>query len=163
MAAKIFPTPPDGISSILLVFLFIITPASDFISLQAQQLTQTEFSAELRGAYNNNDDQLAVSLIKDHRLFVKAFVNDLITESISKELKGKTVESEQAKDMAEKAASGFEKIFGEKNLTTGVNYLKSWSKDQKGKKLVADSLYALGTTFRVNQPEKAIEIYQQAI
>jgi len=39
----------------------------------------------------------------------------------------------QAKEIAEKAAASFEKIFGEKSLTIGVNYLTSWLKSKKNK------------------------------
>ena len=45
--------------------------------------------------------------------------------------------------IAEKASTTFENIFGEKSLKTGVSYLTSWSREQKEKKLVADSVNAL--------------------
>jgi CHAT domain-containing protein len=154
---------PDRIKIILLGFLFFAFSGTTFAFQQSQKLTQAGFSEELRKAYIKNDEQLANSMIKDNRLFVKPFVNDLITESISKELKGKTTESGQVKIMAEKTATSFEKTFGEKSLTIGVNYLTSWSKEQKGKKLIADSLYALGTKLRGNEPEKAIGIYKEAL
>jgi hypothetical protein len=54
-------------------------------------------------------------MIKDNRFFVKPFISDLISESISKELKGSTAESGQVKIIAEKAAVGFETIFGVKS------------------------------------------------
>jgi tetratricopeptide (TPR) repeat protein len=165
MAKRITEKKHDGLSSIVLMFLFILCSTSVHASLQSQQIAQAEFSKELREAYSKNDGQQAASLIKDHRLFVKPFVNDLITESISKELKGKATEAGQTRTIAEKTAATFENTFGEKSLTIGVNYLKTWSKEQKRKKLVADSLYALGTTIRTNaqERERAIVVHQQAL
>jgi CHAT domain-containing protein/Tfp pilus assembly protein PilF len=163
MASTIRSIKSDGIISILLLFIFFLSSNLVISSPQSLQLTQAQFSEELGKAYIQNNDQLADSLIKDHRLLVKPFVNDLITESIRQELKGKTSESKQATGIAEKAAASFEKIFGEKSLTIAVNYLKSWSKKQKGEKLVADSLYALGTKLRGKEPEKAAEIYKEAL
>ena len=165
MAKRVAAKKPNGIISILSFYLIILTSVSLTASPQSPQLTQSEFSKELSNACIQNNDQLFDTLIKTHRLFVKPLVNDLITESIRKELKRKSAESNQALGIAEKAATSFEKIFGERSLTTGVNYLKSWSKDQKEKKVAADSLYALGTSIRVNASdrEKAIEIHQQAL
>jgi len=154
----------DGIASILSLFLCILSSTPGSASSQSQQFKQPDFSKELSNAYIKNDDQLAVSLIKDHRLFVKPFVNDLITETISKELKGKTAESKQARGIAEKTAASFENIFGEKSLTIAVNYLTVWTSGQKEKKLVADSLYALGTNLRLaKENQKAFQILQQAL
>jgi CHAT domain-containing protein/Tfp pilus assembly protein PilF len=165
MAIRINLMKPYRMIFILLGFLCIISSTPGIASQQSQQLTQDEFSKELSKAYIQNDDQLIISLISDHRLFVKPFINGLISESISKELNGKTTESKQTLEMAEKAAASFENIFGEKSLTIAVNYLKTWSKEQKGKKMVADSLYALGTSIRGNAQdrERAIEIHQQAL
>ncbi len=165
MTKKIKVKKSNGIISILSGLSFILSSTLVTASSLQQQLTQSGFSKELSKAYLQNDDQAAISLIRDHRLFVKPFVNDLIKVNISKELKGKTVESGQALAIAEKAAKSFENIFGEKSLILAVNYLTVWSKEQKEKKLVADSLYALGTSIRGNEQdrEKAIEYYQVAL
>jgi CHAT domain-containing protein/Tfp pilus assembly protein PilF len=165
MVKRIKSIKSNGIVSILSLLLFVLSLTLVNASAQSQQLNQSGFSTELRKAYNIKNDKLADSLIKDHRLFVKPFVNDLITESISKELKGKAADAGQAGIIAEKTAATFENTFGEKSLTIGVNYLKSWSKEQKEKKLLADSLFALGTSIRGNAQdrEKAIGYYQQAL
>jgi Uncharacterized protein conserved in bacteria len=165
MANRIRSIISNGRISMLLLIIFILTSNLVISSPQSQQLTQAQFSEELGKAYIQNNDQLADSLIKGHRLFVKPFVNDLITESIRQELKGKTAESGQTKKIAEKTAASFEKIFGEKSLKIGVNYLTSWTKEQKGEKLVADSLYALGTSIKGNAAdrEKAVGYYNQAL
>ena len=163
MAIRIKLNKPDRIRFILLGFLFIILALPLVALQQSQQLTQDEFRQELRKAFLQKNNELAISLIRNHRLFAKPFVNDLIKESISKELKGKTTEYIDTQAIAEKTAGNFENIFGEKNLSIGVNYLTTWSIEQKEKKLIADSLYALGTKFRGSEPEKAVEIYQQAI
>ena len=128
-----------------------------------QQLTQAEFSDELIRAYSGNDEELAISLIKEHRLIVKPVVNDLIKESLVKELKGNARDSQQAFQIAEKISTSFENIFGEKSLTVGISYPKTWSAGQKADKVLADSLYSVGTGLRVNEPEKAIEVYQNAL
>ncbi len=129
-----------------------------------QQLTQAGFSQELRKACIQNDDQQIASLIRAKRFFVKPFINDLLTECITGELRGNITESRQAKAIAEKAASAFEKIYGEKSLMIAVNYLTIWSKDQKKTKLTADSLFAIGTQFRLGREyEKAMEYYPKAL
>ena len=165
MAKRITGGKTDGITSILSGLLIILSSTPGLSSPQSQQITQSDFSKELSNAYIQNDDQLAVSLIKDNRLFVKPFVNDIITEIIRKELKGKTLESGKVKKIAEKTATTFQNIFSEKNLSIAVNYLKSWTKEQKEKKLFADSLYALGTTIRGNEKDRdrAIEYYRKAL
>jgi len=164
MAQRITEDRNNGISYIVWVFLLFLSTIPGLSSPQSQQITQSDFSKELRNAYIQNDNQLADSLIKDHRLFVKPFVNDLVKECISKELKGNTVESKHAMGIAEKGAASFEKIFGEKSLIIGVNYLTIWSKEQKRNKLVADSLYALGTKLRLGkEPQMAIENLQKAL
>jgi CHAT domain-containing protein/uncharacterized protein HemY len=165
MAIRIKMVKPERMIFILLGFICIISSAPGIASQQSQQITQAEFTKELSKAYIQNDDQLAISLIRNHRLPVKPFVDGLIKESLNNELKGKTTESKQARTIAEKTASTFESIFGEKSLTIGVNYLKSWSKEQKEKKMFADSLFAMGTSIRGNAEdrEKAIGFYQQAL
>jgi len=78
-------------------------------------------------------------------------------------LKGKLVESKHLASIAGKTAEIFNNAFGEKSLTIAVNYLTVWTKEQKEKKLIADSLYALGTKLRGNEPKKAAGIYYDAI
>jgi len=166
MAQRFTRGKSNGKASVLVVFLFVLISSSrGFAAFQSQQITQLVFSTELRKAYNNNDEKLADSLIRANRLFVKTFFNDLISESIREELSGKTTESGKTKKITEKTAATFENIFGEKNLTIAVSYLNKWSKEQKEKKLAADSLYALGTSIRGNEKdrEKVIDYYQRAL
>jgi CHAT domain-containing protein/Tfp pilus assembly protein PilF len=146
-------------SGLVALFLFDY----GFAAEQEHQLTQAEFSEALIKEYSANNEEKFISLIRDHRLFVKPAVNDLIKECLEKELKGKIKESQKAFQIAEKTAASFENIFGEKSLSVGVNYLASWSKSQKANKLKADSLYAAGTGIRAKEPEKAIVIYQNAL
>jgi CHAT domain-containing protein/Tfp pilus assembly protein PilF len=166
MAQRITREKTNGKSSIILLLFFVLTSSLPVLAtLQSQQVSQTDFSTQLRGVYNKNDDKLADSLIRANRLFVKVVVNDLIAESIREELKGKTTKSAEVKNLAERTAATFENFFGEKNLTIGVSYLNFWTLVQKRKKLVADSLYVQGTSLRGNiqDREKAIGYYQQAI
>ena len=55
-------------------------------------------------------------------------------------------------------------IFNERSLRIAVNYLTIWSKEQKRNKLIADSLYAVGTKYRLgNDPDKAIDCFQKVL
>ena len=73
----------------------------------------------------------SLSLIKDNRLLIKPFVDALIKESITAELKGKTDEAAKLQAMSANAAKYFENTFGEKSLSIAVNYLTIWTKEQK--------------------------------
>jgi CHAT domain-containing protein/Tfp pilus assembly protein PilF/uncharacterized protein YaaR (DUF327 family) len=149
---------------IILSGLFIFLLFSQVINGQeSRQLTQNELNAELRTALEQNDEARTIELIKNHRLFIKPFVDALVQESIRMELKGKLEESEKLNRMASKAAETFNRIFYEKSLVIGVNYLTMWSKEQKRMKLMADSLYSAGLGLRDNEPEKAIECYKNAL
>jgi tetratricopeptide (TPR) repeat protein len=163
MVLRIKLSDRDKIIILLLSFLLAIYTFPG--NATGQSLTQDEFNKEFSKACLRNDDQLAVSLITGHRLYVKPFVNDLITRSITAELKGETAESRQDAILAGEAASTFRNVFGEKCLETGIGYLAVWSKEQKGKKLSADSLYALGLKLRGNKQEreKVLACYQQAM
>lgn len=165
MAKQMDSRIPAGIIYILSGLFCILYLSEGFANPQKQQLTRDEFSDDLIKAYRYDNEQLATSLITGNRLFVKSVVNDLIKESLVKELSGKSGESEQAFQIAEKTAGIFADIFGEKSLLTAVNYLKSWSKEQKRNKLVADSLYFLGTSIRDNDRDmdQAVAYYQEAL
>ena len=165
MAKRIIRITSDGKVSIQPLLLSLFCFLSFLAPLYSQQITQAEFSKKLERAYSQDDKMLAVSLIKDHRLLVKPFVNDFITGVINQELGGKTGKSRQTYSIAEKAAKDFEHIFGEKSLSIGTEYLKIWSKKQKTNKITADSLYVLGTSMRTNPQhrETAIGYYLQAL
>jgi len=128
------------------------------------QLTKEQLDSELRKALQQNDDARCYDLIKNQRLLIKPFVDGLIKESIKLELEGKETEAKKLHSMSENAAKSFENNFGEKSLSIAVNYLTIWSKDQLEIKLTADSLYAVGTKFRLgNEPEKAIDLFEKAL
>lgn len=149
------------INQIIFIYLvFFIQPV-----IVSQQLTQNEFKLQLLKAYSQNNDEEANTLIMNNRLLVKPFVNELIRECIDKELEGKTTKYKETKLILENTARSFESIFGEKSLSIAVNYLTIWSLEQKEKKLIADSLYALGIRIRGNEEErgKAIEYHQKAL
>jgi len=162
MIQKLKPAQPGRI--IILSGLFYFLLCLNTVNAQkSRQLTQIEFNAELRTALEQDDEARIGELIKNHRLYVKPFVDELVQESIRLELKGRLEESEKLNRMASKTAVIFNKIFNEKSLVIAVNYLTVWNKEQKEKKLVADSLYALGTRLRGKEPEKAIEVYNQCL
>ena len=122
--------------------LFLFLFSSNF--LDSQQLTRDELYSELR-ALQQNDKPLSIAMIKDNRLLIKPFVDGLIKESISAELKGNSTEAKRLQVMSANAANYFENTFGERSLSIAVNYLTIWSKDQMEIKLTADSLYTVGT------------------
>jgi len=127
-------------------------------SLQSKQISQGEFRNQIIEAYGKNDNETAVSLIRNNRLLVKPFVDGLIRECISEELNGNQKRYEQLKSILVRTVGSFESLFGEKSLAIAVNYLTGWSVDQKEKKLIADSIYALGTKYRLGKEfDKAIE------
>ena len=70
MAKRITGEKSNGIISILSLFIFFLSSNPVIAYPQSQQLTQAQFSEELRKAYIQKNDQLADSLIKGHRLFV---------------------------------------------------------------------------------------------
>ena len=153
----------DRIISLFWVGLIILSPS--LLALNPpQQLTQAGFSEELKKACIQNDVQLADSLIRANRFLVKPFINDLIQECIGMELNGKTAESKHLMTIAQKVASDFEDIFGEKSLGIAVNYLTKWSIDQKKTKFSADSIFSIGIKFRLaKEYEKAMEYFPQAL
>jgi len=148
---------------LILFGMILFSFSSNF--LNAQQLSRDELNSELKKALQQNDEPRSNALIKDNRLQIKPFVDGLIKESIIAELKGKTGESAKLHGMSADAAKYFESAFGEKSLSIAVNYLTIWTKDQKEKKLAADSLYAIGIQIRGNKQDRdnAIEYHQKAL
>jgi len=101
---------------IYFVFFILIFSISNIPFLRSQQLTQDEFEEHLTEAYRQSNTLLVKSLIGDHRLMVKPFVNRLIRESILLELNGNIIEAQQKQSLAEKTANTFKNIHGEKSL-----------------------------------------------
>jgi CHAT domain-containing protein/uncharacterized protein HemY len=164
MASRITQNKSGRMRFFLLCLLLFLLQVNDIEAQKLQQLTLDEFNSELQKAFIQNNEQQALLLIKNHRFFVKLFVDGIIKESINLGLLGKTTESKQLQTLAGKAAADFESIFGEKSLGIAVNYLTIWSKEQKETKLVADSLSATGTRFRIGKEGgKALEFLQKAL
>lgn len=153
-----------GLLKFLSFLLVILICHPDGINAQDPQSPEDEFNLLLREALADNNDHQIRLLIKDNRLSVKPFFNNILLESINDELKGNLADSKNALLFAEKTASVFESTFGEKSLSIAVDYLKSWSPEQKRLKLEADSLYAVGTRYRLDrESEKAIEYMEKAL
>ncbi len=163
MAARIKLNIRSTVSPCLLFVLLFFSDRQITRAQEFQNLTRDEFNTQLRQAFIKGDEQQAFIIVRDNRLFVKPFVDGMIRESLTRELKGQVKESEQAKLIAYKTAASFEKTFGERSLTIAVNYLTTWTKEQKGTKLDADSLYALGINLRGSENEKALEYHQKAL
>ncbi len=148
----------------LFLFIFCSIQFKKSDAQVASQLTAGEFNTELRQALLENNEGQITSYISGHRLFVKPFVDALIKECISKELKGSLVESRQLASIAGKTAEIFNRTFGERSLIIAVNYLTIWTKEQKEKKLLADSLYAIGTKLRLGKEStEALQLLQEAL
>lgn len=163
MTIRIKQNQPGKVK-LILFFLIILICHTYRIHAQDPQLSQDEFNSELRSSLSANNDQKSLLLIKNNRLFVKPFVDGLIQESIYGELKGNVADSKKISIMAEKAAEIFENTFREESLSIAVGYLASWSTEQKRLKLEADSLYALGTRYRLDrETEKAVEYLKKAL
>ena len=80
---------PDGVLFILIVLLYSISSIPVLANQQSQQIPRDEIKQELRQAYLNNNNLLAVSLIRNNRLLIIPFVDVFIKEILVKELKGK--------------------------------------------------------------------------
>lgn len=164
MAILFYLRKSIGSGLVFFSLLFFIHSFPVDALIQSTQLSQGEFRNKLIEAYGINDNETAVSLIRNNRLLVKPFVDGLVRECIGEELNGRKKESEKTKSILVKTAGSFESLFGEKSLSIAVNYLTTWSGEQKEKKLVADSIYALGTKYRLGkEPALAIECFQKAI
>jgi len=111
------------------------------------------------------NDSLLISLIRNHRLMIKPFVDKLITESINFQITGKDQNAHQRLEMATKVANRFEDIHGEKSLVWAVNYASSLSLDKMKMKVKADSLYIVGTQLRGKKEsrDQAFDIYLKAL
>ncbi|HOW10267.1 MAG TPA: hypothetical protein PLX08_10760 [Bacteroidales bacterium] len=130
------------------LILFLTVPRLA-IAQTPSRLSAADLDKQLRKALIQNEKDRALAIISGNRLLIKPFVDGLVREAITLVLKGKKPESEQIKMTGEKAASFFEEVFGEKSLATGVKYLTIWTKEEKKKKLTADSLYSPGTELRI--------------
>ncbi len=96
-------SPPQHRIKFILLGLFLFSSNV----LDAQQLSRDELNSELRKALEQNDEARSMALIKDNRLLIKPFVDGLIKESITAELKGKTGEAAKLQAMSANAAKIF--------------------------------------------------------
>jgi len=126
---------------------------------------QESFEKELIAACNQHDQSTIETLIREHRLWVKPVVNQLISEYITLQLNGDVDAASETKQCASHIANSFQEIHGEKSLTIGVAYLDGWEREQLELKFKADSFYAYATDLRIggNQPEKAIQEFHEAL
>jgi len=152
----------SGLSCICFTLVLLLT--SGLCAQETQQLTQSEFNSALEIALSQNDEEELDNLIRTNRLFVKPFTNSLITEVIQLELQGDTSAAIRSELYAGKCASLFEAIHGERNLTIAVEYLQTWTSEQKQSKLKADDLYSMGTRYRLQrEPDSALMYYNRAL
>ncbi len=157
------PVKPGMMTIIAGLFLFLVSTNTTFSQLSSG-LSREELNLELRKAIIQKNETGAIELIKGNRLLIKPFVDGLIRETIALELAGKKRESVQSRQIVEKVSAYFQDVFGEKSLSIAVNYLTLWSITEKKQKLSADSLYAAGTEFRLNnEKEQALGCFWAAL
>jgi len=154
---------PESLAGTMIVFFFFLLAGQTFVSSQST-FSQDQFKQELINAVSKNQEKAADTLIRNHRLMVKPFVDGLIREAITLELKSKLTESAKLGTVTVKTAEKFNDIFYEKSLLIAVNYLTIWTRQQKSEKLTADSLYIRGTKFRLeNEFENSETTLQKAL
>ena len=142
---------------IILGLSLLVYPFYQASSQQSKPPSSADFRKQMLEAFGSNDDEAAILLIRNNRFMVKLFVDGLVRECIADELNGNTKGYQEKKAILEKTAGDFETTFGEKSLSIAVSYLTVWSKEQKRRKLVADSIYAIGTKLRLAKDnDKAI-------
>ena len=133
--------------------------------LAQDEAAKTEqMRSELTAAAKSNDSDAVESILKDNRLAIKPFVEELVAASILAELSGKNLEAVETAKVARELGRAFQEAFGEKSLATATEYLDGWSLEQKKLKLTADSLYASGTSLRGKRDtrEQAQADYERA-
>lgn len=140
-----------------------------FVSLSAAQIQltpeQRDFKAKVGAAYAQRDDATITSLVGNNRFVVKPVVDELLNNSITAELQKNDAEAQQARAVAAKLAETHRLLFSERSLVLATQYVAGWTKDQKLKKLSADSIYAAGTSLRgkAETREQASKLYEQAL
>lgn len=145
--------------------LLVFAALSSFPIKAATQDLQETFEKELIAACNQNDQPAVDNLIREHRLWVKPVVNQLISEYIELQLNSDEAAASKKKHCASLIANSFQQIFGEKSLAIGVGYLDGWEIYELNKKYISDSLNSEATSLRQSgqNTEQAINIYQQAL
>ncbi len=151
--------------SCILLFSIITMIFPDHAWSSKSQETQDVFERNLINACLDNNENLIHSLVSEHRLWVKPFVDKLASDYLHQKINGNKSASKQTREIATKISQIFQDTFGEKSLSIATNYLDLWSEDQIVKKLMADSLFDLGTGKREDpqQHNEAIGHYQQAM
>ena len=140
----------------------VVSPLSAQVQLSPEQ---RDFKAKIVAAYTQRDDAAIALLVKENRFLVKPVVDELLTGGITSEFQKKEEEAQQNLAIAAKLAETHKTLFGERSLVLAVQYVAGWTKDQKIKKLRADSLNALAVSFRTKKEtcERATQAYQQAL
>jgi len=144
---------------LLILALFNTTP------IFTQELDQNTFTEQILSAYQSENINQLKSLIQNHRLMVKPFIDDQLEQSIKAEFQNNKALANQKLKLSKRVAEIFAEIHDEKSLAIAVDYVSIWTKDQKGKKLHADSLYILGTKLRGKKDtrDQALGYYEEAL
>ena len=145
--------------------MFILAALFAFSWPAAAQESQDAFATDLIAACQEKNNPKVQELIKEHRLWVKPVVNQLIGDYIHRTMTGSSSRASSLKDAANLISQTFEETYGEKSLSIATAYMDTWSMEQLGKKAQADRNYGIATDLRTSgkDTQKAIARYQQAL
>ena len=147
-----------------ITIICILAALSTFIQPAAAQETQDAFATDLIAAGQEKNNPKVQELIKEHRLWVKPVVNQLISDYIHRTMTGSSGRAASLKNAATLISQTFEESYGEKSLSIATAYLDTWGMEQLGKKAQADRIYGIATDLRKSrQIPVALERYHQAL
>lgn len=149
----------------LVLSLYICISSSSVFAQTPLTLEQRNFKTNATSAYDQHNDSALVVLVQNNRFIVKPVVDTLLTNAILAELRKNNADAQHNIALASKLAELHQNLFGERCLPLAVQYVARWTRDQRVKKLRADTLTALGFTLRSNKKttEKATQAYQEAM
>ncbi len=147
-----------------ITIFFILAALSAYIQPAAAQETQDAFATNLIAACQEKDNPKVQELIKEHRLWVKPVVNQLIADYIHRTMTGSKARAASLKNAATLISRTFKETYGEKSLSIATAYLDTWGMEQLGKKAQADRIFDIAEDLRNDkQTKESIERYDQAL
>jgi len=144
--------------------LYILAALFSFTLPAAAQLSQEAFATDLIAACQEKNNPKVHELIKEHRLWVKPVVNQLIGDYIHQTMTGSSSRATTLKDAASLISQTFEETYGERSLSIATDYLDIWGMEQLGKKAQADRIFEIAEDLRSEkQTKEAIQRYDQTL
>jgi CHAT domain-containing protein len=130
-----------------------------------QSAAQSDFAAQVLTASTTGNTFRLDSLISTNRLAVKPIVDNLLAQTIRSDPAGEAGEFRKQMEIARIIASSFLRTYGERSLSLGVEYVATWTPNERLTKLLADSLHALATRLRTKAEtrDSALALYERAL